>query len=158
MAKTRVIGLDRVKRRIKELSSGRNPPKCELGYGTNYAVYVHERTDLQHSAPTASKYLENPMNKHTAGYNSWIARKARELYERGVVKSIDEAVASAIYLKGLQIIGDSVRLVPVKTSRLKNTHFVTTPDGVAAKDAPVRPKESGDEGAPSLELQMGGQG
>lgn len=34
------------------------------GGNPHYAVYVHERMDLQHSAPTQAKFLEEPVMRH----------------------------------------------------------------------------------------------
>jgi len=32
----------------------------QVGYTADYAVYVHERLDLHHDAPTQAKFLEQP--------------------------------------------------------------------------------------------------
>jgi hypothetical protein len=43
-------------------------PKVQLGYGTDYAVYVHERVGLNHPVGKA-KFLEDPM---IAAKTTWL--------------------------------------------------------------------------------------
>lgn len=41
-----------------------NDIEVEMGYGgaaAPYAIYVHERLDLSHDAPTSAKFLETPV-------------------------------------------------------------------------------------------------
>jgi len=42
-------------------------PVVEIGVGTDYAVYVHERTDLAHEVGQA-KFYEQPLNESRSGY------------------------------------------------------------------------------------------
>jgi len=58
-----------------------NHIKCRLGYGTNYAVYVHERTNAHHRPPTRSHYLSIPLQKARATFVSDVARYARRALE-----------------------------------------------------------------------------
>lgn len=49
----------------------------EVGFGgaaASYALIVHERLDAYHNPPTQAKYLEEPFNRRTKGYNERIAR------------------------------------------------------------------------------------
>lgn len=54
----------------------------ELGYGTNYAVAVHERTEASHSTGEA-KFLENAVLSRGARGLWKIAERAEKLIERG---------------------------------------------------------------------------
>ncbi len=63
-------------------------PKVILGYGTNYAIYVHERSDLKHRAPTQYKFLEQPFREAKAGYKARLGKRTWALYKRGVKTAI----------------------------------------------------------------------
>lgn len=58
-------------------------PIVEIGFGTDYAVPVHEREDLTHKAPTRDHFLSIPYNAHQRGFTQWVALKAREFFTRG---------------------------------------------------------------------------
>jgi hypothetical protein len=47
----------------------------EVGYGTDYAVYVHERTELNHTVGQA-KYLEQPAKEAKSGMPRRLADRA----------------------------------------------------------------------------------
>lgn len=49
----------------------------EVGYGTEYAVYVHEVTDAAHGTGEA-KFLEKAMNERASGYLERLARRAKK--------------------------------------------------------------------------------
>jgi len=62
-------------------------PVVELGYGTKYALYVHEMTQSGVTwtrSGSGAKYLERPLKKHKRGYRRWIKKKAWENYKRGI--------------------------------------------------------------------------
>jgi len=42
----------------------------DVGYGTDYAIYVHERTELHHTVGKA-KFLEDPLKRNTQFYKEW---------------------------------------------------------------------------------------
>ena len=48
----------------------------EVGYGTDYAIYVHERTELHHNIGKA-KYLEDPLKRNTQFYKEWFEKIIR---------------------------------------------------------------------------------
>jgi len=48
----------------------------EVGYGTDYAIYVHERTELHHTVGKA-KYLEDPLKRNTQFYKEWFEKIIR---------------------------------------------------------------------------------
>ena len=47
-----------------------------LGYGTDYAVYVHERTELHHDVGEA-KFLEKAVQAHLAGMANRVGARVR---------------------------------------------------------------------------------
>ena len=65
------------------------PPKTsggnvsvEIGYGTDYAVPVHERTYARHTVGQA-KYLEKPVQEARAGYTQRLAADTRRMARMG---------------------------------------------------------------------------
>lgn len=52
---------------------------CEVGYGTEYAIYVHERTELKHKVGKA-KYLEDPYKRNYNFYNEWFEEIVRRVF------------------------------------------------------------------------------
>lgn len=61
---------------------GASGPEVTLGYGTSYALPVHERTEIPHKVGKA-KYLEDPMNAARAGYADRVGARARRMWARG---------------------------------------------------------------------------
>lgn len=49
-----------------------------ISYGTNYAIYVHERTELRHASPTKAKFLEDPVNKAKDGWEERLAGRIQK--------------------------------------------------------------------------------
>ena len=58
-------------------------PTVEIGYGTDYAVHVHEK-QARHNPPTQWKYLEQPMEAAKMGYTLRLAKRVRRMMERGI--------------------------------------------------------------------------
>jgi hypothetical protein len=58
-------------------------PVVEVGFGTEYAVYVHERTELRHPSGEA-KFLEKALDARTSGYMERLAKRALLNAARGV--------------------------------------------------------------------------
>jgi hypothetical protein len=108
-------------------------PFVILGFGALYALAVHERTDVYHGVGEA-KFLENAVNKAKKGYARDLARKADRLEKDGY----KHPTAGALYQKALEIDADAVSRVPVDTGRLRASHFVAPPEGVAGTDAPTK--------------------
>ena len=64
----------------------------EVGNGTEYAVYVHERTELRHTTGEA-KFLQNALNARSSGFKERLAKRTRLNLKRGVViPTLDPAV------------------------------------------------------------------
>ena len=55
----------------------------ELGFGTDYGIYVHERTESHHPVGEA-KFLENAINARKAGWAERLAKRIKENVERGI--------------------------------------------------------------------------
>lgn len=62
---------------------GDDAPTVEVGYGTDYGIYVHERTELRHTVGEA-KFLEKAVNEAIAGYNRRLLKRTQQNIERGV--------------------------------------------------------------------------
>ena len=54
------------------------PMEAEVGYGMEYAVYVHERTELNHPVGEA-KFLEKALKKKTRGFVKNLKNKTKRL-------------------------------------------------------------------------------
>lgn len=63
-------------------------PEVEAGYGTDYAVFVHEDEDATHTVGK-SQYLRDPLNRHQGGYTRWIQKRARKNFRTGVTIGSD---------------------------------------------------------------------
>ncbi len=59
-------------------------PVVELGYGTDYALAVHEQTEVPHGGETKSKYLTGPMNRAMSGYALRVAKRGQNFFEREI--------------------------------------------------------------------------
>jgi len=57
--------------------------EVEIGFGTNYAIPVHERTDVRHEVGQA-KFLQTAVQKGTRGYRQDIRRRAQDNFKRGI--------------------------------------------------------------------------
>lgn len=55
----------------------------EIGFGTDYAVYVHERTEVGHPVGEA-KFLEKALNERTSGFKERMAKRVRANLRSGV--------------------------------------------------------------------------
>ena len=57
-------------------------PEVELGYGAEYAVYVHENITARHDEGHA-KFLETAIQKHVKGGLATVRRRAMNVIDRG---------------------------------------------------------------------------
>jgi hypothetical protein len=57
-------------------------PMVSMGYGTRYALPVHERLEVRHPVGKA-KFLEDPVNAAKQGYTDRVARRAWANFKRG---------------------------------------------------------------------------
>jgi hypothetical protein len=102
------------------MSSG-GSPYAIVGFGTRYALVVHE------THASKSKFLESAFNEVQRGYRRDLAAKTARLAAEGHRFPL----AAAIYLKALQVEAKAVRRTPVDTGRLRASHFVAPPAGIA---------------------------
>lgn len=54
----------------------------DVGYGTHYAIFVHERTDVSHSTGQA-KFLEDAIKEESGGFSKKLAKRAEKILESG---------------------------------------------------------------------------
>lgn len=59
----------------------------ELGNGTDYAIYVHERTELRHTTGEA-KFLQNALNARSAGMLERLAKRTARNLRSGVTSAV----------------------------------------------------------------------
>lgn len=57
--------------------------EAKLAYGTEYAIYVHERTELRHEVGEA-KFLENALNRTSSTIAKRITSKMRAIMAGGL--------------------------------------------------------------------------
>ena len=84
-----------------------------VGYTQAYAVYVHERLDVNHPNGGQAKFLEEP------------ARALKKEYGR-IVKAMvgaGKTVAQAVLACALRLQAESQKLVPVDTGALRASAF-----------------------------------
>ena len=67
---------------VERPSAIRGNPTVRLGYGTNYARIVHERTDLAHKVGNA-KFLKRPLDAASSGYVKRVGDRAKRFFEEG---------------------------------------------------------------------------
>lgn len=63
--------------------SGVDDPHCVVGYGTNYALPVHERIEVFHPVGK-SKFLIDPMLRRAAGYKERMTKRIAQNVRDGV--------------------------------------------------------------------------
>jgi hypothetical protein len=84
----------------------------QVGYTTEYALYVHENLEAHHTVGQA-KFLEQPAREMSAE----LARIVETAIKGGA------SVPQALLLAGLRLQAVSQKLVPVDTGALKNSAF-----------------------------------
>lgn len=62
--------------------------EVEIGFGTKYALPVHERLEVHHDEGQA-KYLSTAVQQERSGYAAWLNRRAQANKKKGIgVKAI----------------------------------------------------------------------
>jgi hypothetical protein len=109
-------------------------PSVSVGYTAAYAVYVHENIEMKW------KGLPRPKPKHGVywgphGQAKFLEQPARELTNDGTLKDLIKQalkdggdLVQALYVAGLRIQRESMKLVPVDTGNLRRSAF-TRKDG-----------------------------
>lgn len=135
MINVQVIGAKKVAAAFsKEIRRFAGNPKCEVGTGTKYGVYVHEHTWKAHKPPTEAKFMERALDQVRLGYAKRIAALVKKH------ASHRKPLHMALYAMGLIVDGDMVKRIPVKTGRLRASHYVAPPLGISGGgQAPTKP-------------------
>ena len=71
-----LVGTAAIKKAMKAARQGPDNPGAILGYGTDYALPVHERKNARHRAPTKAGYLREPFDNAMSGYRARIQKEA----------------------------------------------------------------------------------
>ena len=58
--------------------------RVDLGYYTNYAIFVHEDLTKHHVWPTKAKFLEDPINRAMPEFEQLVAKRAEHYIREGV--------------------------------------------------------------------------
>lgn len=136
----KLLGTKQVIAALKKSASGSLNPRAVVGYGTDYALAVHEKP--AHHEVGQDNYLRQPYEDMQGGYKQRLAKRTQANRNEG--KSYPDALASAVYEEGLDLIRASMKLVPVDTGRLRNSAFTQAPSGVKREKlekTPLRPSK-----------------
>jgi hypothetical protein len=109
-------------------------PRVVIGYGVDYAVYVHEILTNKHPQGQA-KFLEAALNN---AIGSQMLQKAITLKTQNA-KTLDElyqGIAQAVEITALQILGDSQQLCPILTGALAASANWQGEDGPGSGENP----------------------
>ncbi len=68
--------------RPEPITRDSNGIEALITYNTHYAVWVHERMELRHNAPTQAKFLEKPMREQASHFTKAL-REILETYFGG---------------------------------------------------------------------------
>jgi L-alanine-DL-glutamate epimerase-like enolase superfamily enzyme len=106
-------GTGGIERALQNLARKGLPCKVEVGYGTEYAVYVHEDMEANHPNGGQAKYLEQP------------ARAMRKALGDQVRRDMNSGLTlkEAQLRAGLKLQAASQNLVPVDTGDLKASAY-----------------------------------
>ena len=102
----------KINNRIRKAKKGDGP--VYVGYTMNYAVHVHERTELKHKEDKQAKFLET-------AYREMKPEVGR------IVKSVfllaSSSLKRALYVAGLAIRRRAQKITPVDTGALKASAY-----------------------------------
>lgn len=112
----RIEGLDKVVAMLKARAAKASQDKkvsVSVGYTTEYALWVHEMTNIPHKPPGVAKFLETP------------ARLMKDELATTIKTAIQQGktVAQALLLAGLKLQGASQRICPVDTGALRASAY-----------------------------------
>jgi len=130
----KVIGAQKLaKAFVKEVKRYAGSPTCELGVGTNYAIYVHENLKARHDPPTEAKFLERAVDRIRPRYLKTLQKLVKDNANHKT------PLSAALYQLGLLVDADYVPRVPVEFGRLRNSHYVAPPAGLVPGGTPTTP-------------------
>ena len=116
MINMRLMGLTKLKTDLT--SRGRKAVKdtkesVVVGYTMNYAIHVHERTDLAHAPGKQAKYLEDAYKEVMPEIPSIV----RQIYKK------TNSIVKWLLVAGLRVQRRSQQLVPIKTGALRASAY-----------------------------------
>lgn len=112
-----VTGLPKLLAQLKAKAARGKSLRLVVGYNASYAVHVHE--DLQVFHPNGqAKFLEIPLRTQ----RTIMAKMVRDALRNG--KTLTQALTTA----GQYLLGESVKLVPVRTGFLRDSAFLKIVD------------------------------
>ncbi|MHA2248409.1 MAG: hypothetical protein ACXADY_25905 [Candidatus Hodarchaeales archaeon] len=118
--KVRLQGQEDAKKAMREYSQKLGgDPEAIVGFGTNYALAVHERVEVFHNTG-GPLFLKSAFDEELRGYKRDLARREKKLEAAGHPRPL----AGAINQKALRVEAKAVRRTPVDTGRLRASHFV----------------------------------
>lgn len=115
-----IQGLKKVQKRLRKIALETKADASDpvvVGYSQNYAIYVHERTELQHKEGKQAKFLEEPARTK----DKEIARAIVETYKKRKIKK--GAYKRALLVGGLRLQRESQKIVPIDTGALRASAF-----------------------------------
>ncbi len=115
-------GVTEVKQQLQKLfreSKRENNVSVTVGYTADYAVFVHENMNAEHTPGQKAKYLEEPAEELAQELGTIVAKVADKTgsLEKGLI------------IGGLRLQAASQRIVPVDTGNLKGSAFTRVEKG-----------------------------
>ena len=128
--------LQAIQRRGKEIyGNPATPPKVIVGYTANYAIYVHENLQARHAGATLVSYKSGQKRTYIGvGQAKFLEQPARQ-YQDELAKIVRTIVvgggtlAQGLYMAGLRLQRESMRLCPVDTGALRASAFTADVTG-----------------------------
>lgn len=107
----KISGVDNLTTKLRSRKQKKSS-SVVVGYSQNYAIYVHERLDVNHDVGKA-KYLEDPL------------RNNQDLITNQIKKNFQKHndLEAAVFTGGLLLQSLSQSEVPVDTGALKSSAF-----------------------------------
>lgn len=124
----KVVGLDELNRKLKKLAKKAKKDTNEdviVGFTQNYAIYVHERTELRHKPGKQAKFLETPART----MQGELFRIVKTVYEK------TGSLMSGLTLAGLRLQREAQKITPIETGALKASAFTAKESNAPAKAA-----------------------
>lgn len=119
----------------EKIGLGNNQPSVIVGYTANYALYVHENIEMKgkglpRRGPKAKGNYWDPQGRAQAKFLEQPARQLKKELAAIIVTAVKRgsSLLMALYLAGLRLQRESMKLVPVDTGNLKASAFTLRED------------------------------
>jgi len=124
----RVTGDKYIQKQLRKMAKKVDAEDVVVGYTQDYAVYVHERTELKHKPGKQAKFLESP------------ARNLSKEMFRGIKEVMIKtgSLQVALAVAGLRLQAASQRIVPRDTSALAASAYTAKISNAPMKAAEAR--------------------